>query len=180
MKVLKSLLILGTLLLTTTAQANDYALLDTYPLLNDMKMVKKEKQALKSIRMMITTGNNNHELLKEKTIQVSFLIKGLKQGDNKLGLKGTALKRIRTQIQQIETLWNDNETLFGAALNNGIYKDQAFLAIDELTKQFNKLHEFYEQSYTRYKKNTVMKSLVKSYMRTHIQQEQRYAINTIR
>lgn len=180
MKVLKSLLVFGTLLLSTTAQANDYALLDTYPLLNDMKMVKKEKQALQSIRVMIATGSSNHERLKEKSRQVSFLMKGLKEGDSKLGLKGTELKRIRLQIKHIEALWNEKKALFSAALNSSIYQDQAYTAIDELTKQFNKLHAFYHQSYTRYKKNTVMKSLVKSYMRTHIQPEQRYAINTIR
>jgi hypothetical protein len=180
MKVLKSLLILGTLLGSITARANDYALLETYPLLNDMKMVKKEKQALQSIRTMIATGSNNHEDLKEKSRHIVFLLKGLKEGDSQLGLQGTELKRIRLQIKQIEVLWNEKQALFAAALNSRIYRDQAYTAIDELTQQFNKLHAFYNQSYTRYKKNTVMKSLVKSYMHTYIQQEQRYALNTIR
>jgi len=178
MKILKSLLVFGTLLLSTQVQANDYALLNTYPLLNDMKMVKKEQQVLQSIKAMIEVGSQNHEGLKKKNAQVSFLIKGLKQGDSQLGLKGTELKRIRTQLQQIEILWNDKQALFSAALNSTIYKEQAYESIDELTQQFNKLYGFYNQSYTRYKKNTVMKSLVQSYVRAYLQPH--YALNTIK
>lgn len=180
MKILKSLLVFGTLLLSTQVQANDYALLNTYPLLNDMKMVKKEQQVLQSIKAMIDAGSQNHEGLKKKNAQVSFLIRGLKQGDKKFGLKGTELKRIRTQLQHIEILWNDKQALFSAALNSTIYKEQAYESIDELTQQFNKLYGFYNQSYTRYKQNTVMKSLVQSYARAYLKPNPHYALNTIK
>lgn len=180
MKVLKVILVFGTLLYTTLAQADDYALLESYPLLNDMKMVKQEQQVLQSIKEILETSSQNHAKLKAKNAQVTFLLKGLKEGDSQLGLKGTELKRIRLQIKQIEALWNDKKALFKAAMNSNIYKNQAYTAIEELSEQFTKLHSFYHQSYTRYKKNTVMKSLVKSYMYAHIEKRQRYALNTMK
>jgi len=179
MKALKSLLVLGTLLLSTTAQANDYALLETYPLFNDMNMVKKEKKALNSMEEMILQGNASEALLEKKSTQLSLLMKGLQKGDSQLGLKGTNIKSICKQIKQIESLWSNSEALFKAALKNDIYQDQAYLKISELQQAFNRLHALYTQSYARYKKNTVMKSLVSSYMHAYLHPKQRYALNTL-
>jgi len=166
MKILKTLLTFGLLVTSTiSANANDYALLNKYPLLNDMKMAKKEQLLLNNMRSLITDRKNNNKvkLLEQKEI-FSAIIAGLSKGDTALGLHGTELLFLKNKITTIQLLWSQEKSILDSAINNKMYKNDAYSTIDKLTSQLNELNNLYTQSYARYKKNSLMKSLVSSYM----------------
>jgi len=166
MKILKTLLTFGLLATSTiSANANDYALLKNYPLLNDMKMAKKEQLLLNNMRSLITDRqkNNKVKLLEQKEI-FSAIISGLSQGDSTLGLHGTKLLSLKNKITTIQLLWSQEKSTLDSALHNKMYVNDAYVTLDKLTSELSELNKLYSQSYTRYKKNSVMKSLVSSYM----------------
>jgi len=166
MKILKTLLTFGLLVTSTiSANANDYALLNKYPLLNDMKMAKKEQLLLNNMRSLITDRKNNNKvkLLEQKEI-FSAIISGLSKGDTALGLHGTELLFLKNKITTIQLLWSQEKSILDSAINNKMYENDAYSTIDKLTSHLSELNNLYTQSYARYKKNSLMKSLVSSYM----------------
>jgi len=181
MKLFKTILTFGMLLTSTlTVQANDYALLDTYPLLNDMKMVQKEQQLLNNMRELIVDHNhNNKSKLREQKRLFTAIITGLSQGDATLGLHGTELPYLKNQINTIALIWSQEKVVMSSAHTNKMYEENAVATINNLSKHLKMLNGLYKQSYTRYKKNSVMKSLVRSYMQDSRQSEPRYAMNHI-
>ena len=70
-------------------------------------------------------------------------------------------------------------SMLDSALNNKMYEEEALEILNKLSKSLNSLNNLYSQSYARYKRNSVMKSLVSSYMRTQENREARYALNII-
>jgi hypothetical protein len=183
MKTLKTLLAFGLLLTSTiSANANDYALLNTYPLLNDMKMVKKEQLLLNSMRSLITDRKNNNKvkLTEQKEIFTS-IITGLSEGDSSLGLHGTELVFLKNKISTIQLLWSQEKNILDSAVNNKMYKNDAYETIEKLSSHLVLLNNLYTQSYTRYKQNSVMKSLVSSYMQRNdrLITEPMYAMNIV-
>ncbi|CAA6820845.1 MAG: Unknown protein [uncultured Sulfurovum sp.] len=182
MKTIKKLLAFGLLLTSTiTANANDYALLNSYPLLNDMKMVKKEQLLLKNMRTLISDRkNNNKNQLAEQKKAFTTIITGLSEGDIALNLHGTELVFLKNKIKTIQLLWSQEKRILDSAINNKMYVNDAYATIDGLTKHLDVLNKLYKQSYERYKKNSVMKSLVNSYMRKTIPSEPMYAMNIVK
>ena len=168
------------LLTSTTAFANDYALLSTYPLLNDMKMAKQEQALLNSMRSTITDHkhNNKSELTQLKN-RFTTIITGLSNGNKELKLKGTKVAILKNKIEAIKLQWSHENSMLDSALNNKMYEEEALETLNKLSKTLNSLNNLYSQSYARYKRNSVMKSLVSSYMRTQEHKEARYALNTI-
>lgn len=182
MKNLKLLLTLGLLLTSMLkVQANDYALLDTYPLLNDMKMVKANQMFLDNFKALISNHSNDtsDKLLAQKQ-KFSTILNGLSSGDSKLGLRGTELKPLRNKINTIQQIWSEEHMVLTAALKNPMYEENALSTLHKLSEEFQKLDKLYQQSYTRYKKNSVMKSLVRSYMRSQVEQQPIYAVNMVK
>jgi len=182
MKNLKLFFTIGLLVTSILkVQANDYALLDTYPLLNDMKILKSKHNVLSDVKKLILTRPNNaRENLSEQKQRFSSILNGLSNGNKQLGLQGTQVKILKNQIDAIQRVWSEEHTTLNAALKNSIYQESALNTIDKLSLELQKLHSLYQQSYARYKKNTVMKSLVKSYMRVHVESKPLYALNTIK
>ena len=182
MKTLKSILAFGLLLAATlNANANDYALLNAYPLLNDMKMAKKEQLLLNNMRSLITDRkNNNKAKLTEQKELFTTIITGLSKGDSKLGLHGTELVSLRNKINTIQLLWSQEKTILDSALNNKMYTNDAYQTIEKLSTQLSVLNKLYTQSYTKYKQNSVMKSLVSAYMQGSSQAEPMYAMNVVK
>ena len=183
MKTLKSILT-STLLLasTLTANANDYALINTYPLLNDMKMAQKEQLLLNSMRTLINDRKNNNKmkLIEQKKLFTNIIL-GLSNGDSQLRLHGTKLVFLKNKINTIQLLWSQEKSILDSAINNKMYLNDASKTIDKLSNHLNTLNKLYTQSYTKYKQNTVMKSLVSSYMRgSTIQNDTMYAMNNIK
>jgi len=180
MKNIKKIVAFILLTSTTTAFANDYALLNTYPLLNDMKMAQKELVLLDTMRSTITDHKHNNksklEALKNK---FSTVIMGLSNGNKQLNLKGTKVAILKNKIEAVQLQWSHENTMLDSALNNKMYEDDALETINKLSKTLNALNDLYSQSYARYKRNSVMKSLVSSYMRTQENREERYALNII-
>lgn len=182
MKTLKALLTFGLLLTSTiTANANDYALLSSYPLLNDMKMVQKEQQLLNNMRELIADRkNNNKNQLKKQKELFTTIITGLAKGNTNLGLRGTDLVFLKNKIKTIELLWSQEQTILDSAINHKMYMSDAYSTIDTLSTHLNMLNKLYKQSYDKYKQNSVMRSLVSSYMRGSIPAEPRYAMNIVK
>ncbi len=179
---LKTLLTLGLLLTANTSvYANDYALINTYPLLNDMKMVKKEQLLINNMRTLISDRkhNNKTKLQKQKKM-FSQIIKGLSQGDSSLGLHGTKLPLLKNKITTIQLLWSQEKSILDSALNNKMYTNDAYAMLDKLTSQLTALNKLYKRSYARYKKNSIMKSLVSSYMKKSSSSEPMYALNLLK
>ena len=183
MNTIKTIMAFALLLTATISlQANDYALLNNYPLLNDMKMAKKQERLLNQMSRTISEHKNSNksELSKLKN-QFETVIDGLLNGDKNLHLHGTKLVILKNKIKTIKLLWSQEKTILDSAFNNKIYEDEAYATIKKLNNNIASLNNLYNQSYTRYKQNTVMKSLVRSYMRsTENNNKPRYALNTIR
>jgi len=166
MKIFKICLTFGLLVTSTiSVNANDYALFSNYPLLNDMKMAKKEQLLLDDMHALISDRkqNNKKRLLEQKKI-FSTIISGLLEGDKSLGLHGTELHSLKTKIATIQLLWSHENTILDSALHNKMYVNDAYTTIDKLSSNLKELNELYQQSYTRYKKSNIMKSLVSAYM----------------
>jgi hypothetical protein len=182
MKTLKILLTFGLLATATiSANANDYALVEAYPLLNDMKMAKKEQLLLNNMRSLITDRKNNNKVqLAEQKKVFTAIIKGLSTGNKKLGLHGTELLFLKNQINTIQLLWTQEKNILDSAINNKMYKNDAYATIEKLSSHLAVLNKLYKQSYTRYKQNSVIKSLVSSYMQTSSQSEPMYAMNVVK
>jgi hypothetical protein len=167
MKIFKTLLTFSVVV-TSTLCANDYAVSNSYPLFNDMKMAKKEQLLLKSMRQLINDRkhNNKEKLLEQKKI-FSAIIQGLERGDKILGLHGTDLHALKIKIATIQLLWSQENMVLDSAIHNKMYLSDASETLDRLSSNITELNRLYEQSYARYKKNSMMKSLVSSYMQQH-------------
>ena len=184
MKILKTLLTFGLLVTSTiSVNANDYALIDTYPLLNDMKMAKKEQLLLNNMRSLITDRKSNHkaQLAEQKKI-FTAIITGLSEGNRKLGLHGTELVFLKNKINTIQLLWSQEKSILDSAINNKMYKNDAYSTLKKLSSHLRDLNELYKQSYTRYKQNSVMKSVVSAYMKKNdrLVTEPMYAMNVLK
>jgi len=182
MKTVKTIMTFTLLLTSTlTLQANDYALVSNYPLLNDMKMAKKQESVLEEMNKTISDHKNNNKtkLLTLKK-QFSTVIDGLLNGDTSLHLHGTKLVVLKNEIKTIKLLWSQEKTILDSAVNNRMYEDEAFSTIKKLQQSLISLNKLYSQSYNRYKQNSVMKSLVKSYMKSATNIEPKYAFNIVK
>lgn len=181
MKILKTLLAFGLLLTSTISiNAKTYALVNTYPLLNDMKMAKKERLLLNNMYSLIgdCKNNNKAKFAQQKEI-FTAIIKGLSTGNNKLGLQGTELVSLKNQINTIQLLWSQEKNTLDSAVNNKMYKNDAYESLEKLSLHLTMLNKLYKQSYTRYKKNSKMKLLVSLYMKRNdrLLTEPKYALN---
>jgi len=166
MKIFKTLLTFGLLVTATlSANANDYTFLDNYPLLNDMKMAKKEQLLLNNMRGLINDRkhNNKEKLLAQKEI-FSAIITGLSKGDKTLGLHGTELLFLKNKITTIQLFWSQEKNILDSAVHNKMYINDAYATLDKLSSDLTELNTLYAQSYARYKKHAIMKTLVSSYM----------------
>ena len=182
MKTIQSMVAFALLLIsTTTAFAHDYALMDNYPLLNDMNMAKKEQALVNDMHLAITSQENNSKTtLSHLKSQFTKIILGLSDGDTKLNLKGTKVAVIKNKIASIQLEWAEDNHLLDSAVNNKMYQDEALKALTKLSNSLKSLNQLYRHSYTRYKQNSVMKSLVSSYMRAQARTETRYALNNVK
>ena len=177
MKTLKTLLAFGLLLTTLSANAGGY------PLLNDMKMAKKEQLLLNNMHLLISDRkNNNKAKLAEQKEIFTAIITGLIKGDNSLKLQGTELVFFKNKISTIQLLWSQEKSILNSALNNKMYENDAYTTITKLSSHLNELNKLYNQSYVRYKQNSVMKSLVSAYMQKNdrLITEPMYAMNVIK
>jgi len=180
MKKIKKIVAFLLLISSINVLANDYALLDTYPLLNDMKMAKKEQILLENMQSLISNHqNNNKNKLIELKNKFKTVINGLSEGNKSLKLQGTKVAILKNKIEAIQLQWSQEHTILDSALNNKMYKEEALETINQLSKKLLGLNALYTQSYTRYKRNSVMKSLVSSYMKSHTHRQNTYALNTI-
>jgi len=178
MKTLKTLLAFG-ILLTATLSANAGG----YPLLNDMKMAKKEQLLLDNMHSLISDHkNNNKAKLTEQKKMFTAIITGLIKGDNSLKLQGTELVFLKNKISTIQLLWSQEKSILNSALNNKMYENDAYTTITKLSSHLSELNTLYNQSYKRYKQNSVMKSLVSAYMQKNDRRitEPMYAMNVIK
>lgn len=165
MKLLKKILI-SALLLTSVSSADNYTSEGTYPLLTDMKMAKKEQLLLNNMHALIADRqNNNREKLIEQKRIFTAIIKGLTEGDSRLGIQGTKLQFLKNKISIIQLSWQHEKSILDSAINNKMYEKDAYETIEKLHASLTELNKLYKQSYTRYKKNSAMKSLVSSYMK---------------
>ena len=164
-----------TLLLTSTitAFANDYALVDTYPLLNEMKSAKKQQAVLDNIHTTLVEHKyDSQEQLTNLKSQFTTALNSLS--------KGTKVIVIKNKIEELKLQWRQNNHLLDAAINNKMYKKEAFKKLNQISKTLASINKLYSQSYARYKQNSIMKSLVSSYIKTQENSEPKYAFNTIK
>lgn len=158
---------------TITAFADDYALLDTYPLLDEMKSAKKQQTTLEKIRTTIVEHRyDSQEQLTHLKSQFSAALNALS--------KGTEVVVIKNKIEELKLQWEQDNHFLDSAINSEMYKREAFKTIRQLSKTLTEVNSLYAQSYARYKKNSIMKSLVSSYMKTQELSEPRYALNTVK
>ena len=173
MRKFKLFVTIALLTSTITAFANDYALVDTYPLLKEMKEAKKQQAILDNIHS--TIAEHKYDSQKQLTHLKSQFTSTL----NALS-KGTKVTVIKNKIEELKILWKQNSHLLDSAINSEMYKKEAFDSLNKLSKTLISVNELYAQSYSRYKRNSIMKSLVNSYEKEHKRHKTKYALNTIK
>lgn len=179
MSKFKSLLIIiGLLSSTIVTQAEDYALINTYPLFNDMKTLSKQHKTL--INIQHTIKDKNHKEYKVLTTKFSKVLTGLEKGNNKLRLKGTKIPELRIKLATIQKLWKNNQTTFNESLYNTQNTEKAFKQLNTLTIYIEELQNLYQKSYDRYKQHSIIGSIVKHHMQTKEASERKILVlNTV-
>ena len=158
---------------TITAFANDYALIDTYPLLDDMKTAKKQQSILDNIKTTIIEHKyDSQNRLTNLKSQFQNVLTSLS--------KNTKVTIIKNKIEELRLQWKQDNHSLDAAINSEMYKKEAFKTLNQLSKTLTSLNNLYAQSYARYKQNSIMKSLVSSYMKAQKVSKPRYAFNTVK
>ena len=158
---------------TITAFANDYALIDTYPLLDEMKSAKKQQTLLDNIHTTIVEQKyDSQEQLTHLKSQFATTLNSI--------YKGTKVTVIKNKIEELKLYWEQDNHLLDSAISSKMYKKEALKSLRKLSKTLASINKLYAQSYARYKQNSVMKSLVSSYMKTQKASEPKYALNTVK
>ena len=174
MKNIKLFVAMALLLTSTiTTFASDYALIDTYPLLNEMKTAKNQQAVLDNIQTTIVEHKyDSQDQLTNLKSQFHTVLSSLS--------KGTKVTIIKNKIEELKLQWEQDNHFLDAAINSKMYKKEALKTLHQLSKTLASVNNLYAQSYARYKQNSVMKSLVSSYMKTQEVSEPRYALNIVR
>jgi len=170
-------LIVFVLLTSTLSFATDYALLNTYPLLTDMKTTNKQQIVINDIRDIIYNPNNRDEEFIKLEHKFHQVITGLADGNKHINLKGTNIKVLRNKIDKIQIIWNQNKKTISLALTNTIHTQKALQALNQLATNMEELTTLYNQSYTRYKKNSLLSSIVRNHIYTRTKHYESIAFN---
>jgi len=172
-KVATLALILGT---STLLAYDDYALIDNYKLLNDMKLAQKQQEVIVDINKQLSRDTIDTKSLKNAQERFNKVIIGLLNGDKSLNLKGTNIDRIRTKLSEVQRLWEKENSIL-----NSISKDNKEKAISKLNIVMLKMSEaiaLYNKSYERFKQKSKISSIV--YRHINSKQNQLLAFNTMK
>lgn len=180
MKNIKSLLlIVGLLISSITAHADDYALINSYPLFNDMKTVAQQQTTIE--RMSNIIKEKDQKSFKKLEEQFEHVLTGLTHGDKTRKLKGTNISELRQKLSHIQRYWNQEKVTLHRALSNNTEKEQALASLYNLSTKIDQLDTLYKKSYTRYKQTSILGSIVKRYMHTkNASKQQMLVLNTIK
>jgi len=172
-KVATLALILGT---STLLAYDDYALIDNYKLLNDMKLAQKQQEVIVNINNQLNRDTIDTKSLKNAQERFNKVIIGLLNGDKSLNLKGTNIDKIRTKLSEVQKIWENENSIL-----NNISKDNREKAISKLNIVMLKMSEaiaLYNKSYERFKQKSKISSIV--YRHINSKQNQLLAFNTMK
>jgi len=172
-KVATLALVLGT---STLLAYDDYALTENYKLLNDMKLAQKQQEVIVDINKQLNRDTIDTKSLKNAQERFNKVIIGLLNGDKSLNLKGTNIDRIRIKLNEVQKLWEDENSIL-----NSISKDDREKAISKLNIVMLKMSEaiaLYNKSYERFKQKSKISSIV--YRHINSKQNQLLAFNTMK
>ncbi|MBU1668619.1 hypothetical protein KKC13_09355 [bacterium] len=181
MKNIKSLLLLVGLISTSiTTYADDYALINSYPLFTDMKTVSKQQTTLEHMSNIVMQENKDQETFQKLEAQFEQTIEGLAHGDKARELKGTNISELRRKLSRIQIFWKKEKTTVHNALTNNRDSEQALASLHKLSIKIEQLNTLYKKSYTRYKQRSILGSIVKRHMNTkEASTQQILVLNTI-
>ncbi|KIM08315.1 MAG: hypothetical protein KU29_04280 [Sulfurovum sp. FS06-10] len=179
MKKITTLLVFMLLLISSiTAYAEDYALINHYPLLNDMKVANKQQLIIDHIEEILNQSNKDRDTFNTLEKEFNQALIGLIEGDEKMKLKGTKIATLRGQLNSIKTLWNQEKITLINALNSDKRQEKALETLHKLSTKLETLNECYKKSYKQYKLNSTFSSIVKQHTYNHLTR-QRLALNII-
>ena len=177
MKKITKIATLASILGTSTLLAyDDYALIDNYKLLNDMKLAQKQQEVIVNINKQISSNNIDRKSLQKSKNKFEKVLLGLLNGDKSLNLKGTNINKIRIKLIEVQKLWKDENNIL-----NNMSEDNREKAISKLNMIMLKMSEaitLYDKSYERFKEKSKISSIV--YRHTHNKLNQLLAFNTIK
>jgi len=176
MKTLTKVATLALVLGTSTLVADDYALTENYKLLNDMKLAQKQQEVIVNMNKQLNGDTIDTKSLKNAQERFNKVIIGLLNGDKSLNLKGTNIDRIRIKLNEVQKLWEDENSIL-----NSISKDDREKAISKLNIVMLKMSEaiaLYNKSYERFKQKSKISSIV--YRHINNKQNQLLAFNAVK
>ena len=172
-KVATLALILGT---STLLAYDDYALIDNYKLLNDMKLAQKQQEIIVNINKQISSNDIDIKSLQKSKKRFEKVLLGLLNGDKSLNIKGTNITKIRTKLNEVQKLWEDENSMLNSISENNREKVLAKLNIVML--KMSEAIALYNKSYERFKQKSKISSIV--YRHINNKYNQLLAFNTIK
>ena len=172
-KVATLALVLGT---STLLAYDDYALIDNYKLLNDMKLAQKQQEIIVNINKQISSNDIDIKSLQKSKKRFEKVLLGLLNGDKSLNIKGTNITKIRTKLNEVQKLWEDENSMLNSISENNREKVLAKLNIVML--KMSEAIALYNKSYERFKQKSKISSIV--YRHTNSKENQLLALNIIK
>jgi len=131
-----------------------------FVLINDMNLAGKQRMLLQKMAKSLLVLNKEDFITSQKLF--TRTLKGLKDGDKELKLKGTKLSSITKQLKVIDTLWTQAEKEFETALL-GKNSKSVIVTLDKISEEMDKTVKLYAESLNRQRQRYEFASLIKIY-----------------
>ena len=151
-------LVLGTS--TLFASSDDYALTDSYKLLNDMNLAKKQQELVVNMSQALESDIIDMEALKQSQNRFGTVLAGLSSGDDSMKLKGTTMPNLRAKLSEVQTLWKKELVSLGSVESNDNSRDKAIDGLNNIMIKMSQAVSLYNKSYSRFKQKSKISSIV--------------------
>jgi len=168
-----------TLLLGTSSifASNDYAIIDNYKLLNDMKLAQKQQEIIININNQLNKNKIDIKSLKNAQNRFNKILLGLSNGDTSLNLKGTDIPQIKAKLSEVQKLWIKEKSMLNNKIINNDEKEKAIANLNNIMLKMSEAIALYNKSYERFKQKSKLALLVSHHMSS--KKNQTFAFNIV-
>jgi len=165
-------LVMGTSMLLAS---DDYTLTDNYKLLNDMKLAQKQQKIIVNINKYISNNSIDTKSIQKSKDRFEKVLLGLLNGDKSLNIKGTNIDKIRTKLNEVQELWEKENSMLNSISEDN--REKIIAKLNTIMLKMSEAVELYNKSYNRFKEKSKISEIV--YRHISNNKNQLLAFNTI-
>jgi len=165
-------LVMGTSMLLAS---DDYTLTDNYKLLNDMKLAQKQQKIIVNINKYISNNSIDTKSIQKSKDRFEKVLLGLLNGDKSLNIKGTNIDKIRTKLNEVQELWEKENSMLNSLSEDN--REKIIAKLNTIMLKMSEAVELYNKSYNRFKEKSKISEIV--YRHISNNKNQLLAFNTI-